>query len=104
MEPKVDYATVDPVPHHKTVTLVNNFLMQTAQFLNRFASLCEEKLDLVSNNLRRLEITTTILEAKLESIKWLSSAPQSGEAAAELPPTLQQPADTSMICSFVNKP
>lgn len=83
------------MPHHKTVTLVNNFLMQTAQFLNRFASICEEKLEYVSNNLRRLEITTALLEAKLGSIAWLSAAPQSGESPAELPPTLQQPSDAA---------
>eukprot|EP00698_Gefionella_okellyi_P022738 TRINITY_DN7578_c0_g1_i1.p2 TRINITY_DN7578_c0_g1~~TRINITY_DN7578_c0_g1_i1.p2 ORF type:complete len:170 (+),score=30.36 TRINITY_DN7578_c0_g1_i1:38-547(+) len=93
MEPKTDYSQVDPVPHHKTVALVNNFLIQTTQFLNRFATLCEEKLNTTATHLRRLEITTTILEQKLDSIKWLSSEPSAQlEATQELPSAVPQAA------------
>jgi len=68
MEPKIDYTQVDPLPFQKTLVLVNDFIIKTTQFLNRFASLSEQKLSEVTRNIQRLEITLTILEAKLASI------------------------------------
>jgi len=68
MEPKIDYTQVEPLPFQKTLVLVNDFIIKTTQFLNRFASLSEQKLSEVTRNIQRLEITLTILEAKLASI------------------------------------
>jgi len=68
MEPKIDYTKVEPLPFQKTLVLVNDFIIKTTQFLNRFASLSEQKLSEVTRNIQRLEITLTILEAKLASI------------------------------------
>ena len=52
--------------------LVNSFILNTTDFLNKFASLCEQKLLNVSQQVQRVEIVLALLEAKLESITWMS--------------------------------
>lgn len=71
MQTPIDFKTVDSLPQRKTITLVNNFIINTTQFLNKFSYLCEEKLADVSNQIEKLEITLNILEAKLASIPGL---------------------------------
>lgn len=80
MNPQLRFDEIDSLPHNKTVAVANNFIIQTTQFLNRFSFLCEEKLALVSRNIQRLEITMSILEAKLNSIP--DDGLQSSSAAA----------------------
>jgi hypothetical protein len=41
---RVNFEEVKPIPHRATLTIVNNFIINTTQFLNRFSYLCEEKL------------------------------------------------------------
>ena len=69
----VDFTQVSPIPLRKTVLLVNNFVANTVRFLNHFSNTCEEKLTSVSNNMSRLEIQLSILEAKLNSIPGLET-------------------------------
>mmetsp|Transcript_6041 Transcript_6041/g.14677 ORF Transcript_6041/g.14677 Transcript_6041/m.14677 type:complete len:225 (-) Transcript_6041:1563-2237(-) len=71
-EKALDLSAVSPVPYKQTIFLVNNFIVNTAQFLNKFSSVCNEKLARVSRNLQRVEISLSILEAKLDSIPGLS--------------------------------
>jgi WASH complex subunit CCDC53 len=71
MQTPIDFKTVDSLPQRKTITLVNNFIINTTQFLNKFSYLCEEKLADVSHQIEKLEITLNILEAKLASIPGL---------------------------------
>ncbi|XP_068667359.1 uncharacterized protein [Aristolochia californica] len=52
----------------RTVYLVNIFIANTARFLNRFSSICEEKLADVHRRILRLDATLLLLEAKLRSI------------------------------------
>ena len=61
--------------------LVNNFVLQTTRFLNRFSNTCEEKLSEVSSGIQSLEISLSIIEAKLK-IKGLEAAPAGAPAAA----------------------
>jgi len=70
---KLDFTKIDGVPHTKTITVVNKFVINTSQFLNKFSYLCEQKLAEVSKNIQRLEIMMNILEAKLSSIPGLES-------------------------------
>src|SRR3990167_6493584 len=67
----INYEKVESVSTQRTLAFVNNFLITTTQFLNRFSIVCEDRLREVSNSLQRLEITMTILEAKLVSIPGL---------------------------------
>ena len=87
----IDYKTVPPLPQAKTVTAVNNFVISTTQFLNKFSYLCESKLEEVHKNLQRLEITLNILEAKLSSIPGLEgNVPPATTSQSSAPPQQQQ--------------
>jgi hypothetical protein len=69
------------VPHQTTLHLINNFVLQTTRFLNRFSNVCEEKLATVSRDIQGLEISLSIIESKLD-IKGLSTAPPGVPRAA----------------------
>lgn len=69
----IDYNRVDSIPTNKTLSVVNHFVINTTEFLNKFTYLCETKLSQVAREIERLEITMTILEKKLESIPGLES-------------------------------
>ncbi|KAJ8602188.1 hypothetical protein CTAYLR_003524 [Chrysophaeum taylorii] len=56
------------IPQVKSVLLVNNFIANTTAFLNVFAATCEEKLSGVSDRLSDVELTLSLLEAKLNSV------------------------------------
>ncbi len=62
MNAQIDYSKVEPIPYRKTVAYVNNFVINTTQFLNRFSYLCEKKLSDVGNRIQRLEVTMQLLE------------------------------------------
>ncbi|KAL0484775.1 WASH complex subunit CCDC53 [Acrasis kona] len=64
-----------PIEFNQTLDLVNAFVIQTTQFLNRFAILCENKLGKVGKDIHKLEVTLSLLEGKLNSIEGLSSVP-----------------------------
>lgn len=106
VDPIIDFNRVEALPYKKTVAMVNNFIINTTQFLNRFAYLCEKKLTDVDRNIQRLEITMNILEQKLASIPGLEGiqgapAQQQQQAqtqvaaptAAAAAPTTQAPAN-----------
>ena len=79
-----DYSRYDAVPHQTTLHLVNNFVLQTTRFLNRFSAVCEEKLSDVSKNIQHLETQLSIIEAKLDSIE--------DAGADDVPPPAPEPA------------
>eukprot|EP01086_Lenisia_limosa_P013471 TRINITY_DN42639_c0_g1_i1.p1 TRINITY_DN42639_c0_g1~~TRINITY_DN42639_c0_g1_i1.p1 ORF type:complete len:181 (+),score=49.16 TRINITY_DN42639_c0_g1_i1:51-593(+) len=93
LAPRIDYGLVSPLDYAQTVSYINNFVFETAEFLNKFASLCDRKLEKVSSRMQQLEISMAILEAKLESIpdSQLAAPPsqpattQVGEAPPPLP-------------------
>lgn len=84
MEPLIDYNAMPAIPYRKTINHVNQFVITSTQFLNRFSCLCEQKLANLSRHIQRLEVTLNILEAKLNSIPGLENV-----TAADLP-ALQQ--------------
>ena len=69
--PAVNYSKVSAIPPKKSLAYVNNFVINTTQFLNRFSYVCENKLREVSSDITRLEIMLSILESKLASIPGL---------------------------------
>jgi WASH complex subunit CCDC53 len=94
MQPHVDYTEVAPVPHQLTLQFINNFVINTGQFLNKFALTCDDKLREVHNRIQRLEITMNILDAKLNSIEGLSDVrveasggPSAAAPSENAPPT-----------------
>ncbi len=83
------------IPYRNTLSHVNNFIINTTQFLNRFSYLCEEKLRNVSRDVQRLDIMLRILEEKLRSIPGIESAP----APADMPlaPVVVSAGESSVV-------
>lgn len=53
------------------MAFLNQFIAHTVRFLNRFSTVCEEKLAGLSLRIQQIETTLNILEAKLSSIPGL---------------------------------
>ncbi|XP_076823340.1 WASH complex subunit 3-like [Clavelina lepadiformis] len=69
--PAVDLNKVPSLNHRRSVTFMNQFFMNTANFLNNFSAVSEEQLAKQSAEIQKLEISLNILEAKLASIPGL---------------------------------
>ncbi|XP_052410802.1 WASH complex subunit 3 isoform X2 [Carassius gibelio] len=103
----VDLTKVPAIQQRKIVAFLNQFIVNTVRFLNRFSTVCEEKLATVSLRIQQIETTLSILEAKLASIPGLedvtvdgvrSSTETNGPAAAgshATGPTLGPPVEVS---------
>jgi len=80
--PGIDYTKVEAINQKRTIAFINHFVTHTSRFLNRFANVCEDKLENLHNRCQQLEISLSLLEAKLASIPGLESvtAPQSSSA------------------------
>ena len=52
---------------------INNFIINTSDFLNKFVSISESKLMKVEQQINKLEILLALLDSKLDSIQWLSN-------------------------------
>ena len=81
---EIDHSVLPPIPLPKTLLLVNNFVVNTTRFLNRFSSECEVKLCDISQRITSTETTLSLLECKLRSIPGLEydGAPPAPAAAA----------------------
>eukprot|EP00667_Euglena_gracilis_P033393 EG_transcript_54221 len=78
------YSMETPVDFKQTVELINRFVTATAQFMNRFATSCEQRLQETGRCLSRLEVSLLLLEAKLHGVEGLAVAPT---PAAPSPPS-----------------
>lgn len=74
-------SNIQPIPLKKTLMLVNNFIINTTEFMNKFTVLCERKLAKVSQKTTNLEIMLQLLEVKLGSIDWLGGGDAPVDAA-----------------------
>ncbi|CAL8318838.1 unnamed protein product [Lota lota] len=84
----VDLTKVPAIQQRRVVAYLNQFIVHTVRFLNRFSTVCEEKLSNISLRIQQIETTLSILEAKLSSIPGLDdvtidSISQRPAAAAE---------------------
>lgn len=80
----VDLDTCSPVPLRKTLVLFNQFVTSTAQFLNKFSTMCDAKLQKVASDLSRLEASMYLLEAKINSIPDIAHA-EGTKVKADIP-------------------
>lgn len=111
---------IKPVPMHVSLLLVNNFLINTTNFINQFSETVEKKISGISTKVTELEILLAVLEAKLNSIPGLefsssdlpatapnpaavSSAPGQAAPAAAVPPSAT-PAAATAAAPAVIKP
>ncbi|XP_004589662.2 WASH complex subunit 3 isoform X4 [Ochotona princeps] len=67
----IDLTKVPAIQQKRTVAFLNQFVVHTVQFLNRFSTVCEEKLATLSLRIQQIETTLNILDAKLSSIPGL---------------------------------
>ena len=51
---QIDLSSCGPVNSSQTVSNINFFVINTVQFLNRFVTLCDEKLQDASRHISRL--------------------------------------------------
>ncbi|XP_041441037.1 WASH complex subunit 3 isoform X1 [Xenopus laevis] len=68
----IDLTKVPPIQQKRTVAFLNQFVVHSVQFLNRFATVCEEKLSALSLRIQQIETTLNILEAKGDCKVWFS--------------------------------
>lgn len=84
----VDLTKVPAIQQRRVVAYLNQFVVHTVRFLNRFSTVCEEKLANISLRIQQIETTLCILEAKLSSIPGLEDVTVDG-------PSQQQPAQSN---------
>ncbi|CAJ1054798.1 WASH complex subunit 3 [Xyrichtys novacula] len=84
----VDLTKVPAIQQRRIVAYLNQFVAHTVRFLNRFSTVCEEKLSNISLRIQQIETTLCILEAKLSSIPGLEDVTIDG-------PSQQQPAQAN---------
>uniref|UniRef100_A0AAQ4PMM3 WASH complex subunit 3 n=1 Tax=Gasterosteus aculeatus aculeatus TaxID=481459 RepID=A0AAQ4PMM3_GASAC len=61
----VDLTKVPAIQQRRVVAYLNQFVVHTVRFLNRFSTVCEEKLANISLRIQQIETTLCILEAKV---------------------------------------
>jgi hypothetical protein len=71
----LDYRRVDSIGHSRLLASINQFAERTVDFLNRFSTISDLKLLEVSERIQNLEVLTSILEKKLQSIDGLNFTP-----------------------------
>lgn len=91
-------AKIKAIPIQKTVILINNFVLNTCDFLNVFSESCEKKISVISSKVTELEILLAVLEAKLNSVPGLEYT------SADLPSATPAVAGTTSGASSTNPP
>ncbi|XP_020503387.1 WASH complex subunit 3 [Labrus bergylta] len=76
----VDLTKVPAIQQRRVVAYLNQFVVHTVRFLNRFSTVCEEKLSNISLRIQQIETTLCILEAKLSSIPGLEDVTIEGSS------------------------
>ncbi|XP_058842492.1 WASH complex subunit 3 [Acipenser ruthenus] len=76
----VDLTKVPAIQQKRIVAFLNQFIVHTVRFLNRFSTVCEEKLASISLRIQQIETTLNILEAKLSSIPGLEDVKVEGSS------------------------
>ncbi|XP_040611058.1 WASH complex subunit 3 isoform X5 [Mesocricetus auratus] len=77
----IDLTKVPAIQQKRTVAFLNQFVVHTVQFLNRFSTVCEEKLADLSLRIQQIETTLNILDAKQDSTQ--DSGPQESEVSSD---------------------
>jgi len=85
MEFHVEKAREEPIPTRKLMILVNDYVVNSCRFFNRFHAVCEEKLRKVSERITRTEITMSILESKINSVDYVAGVTTSAQMTQDLP-------------------
>lgn len=87
----VDLTKVPAIQQKRIVAYLNQFVVHTVRFLNRFSTVCEEKLATISLRIQQIETTLSILEAKLSSIPGLEDVRVEGVGVTPAPAVANGP-------------
>ncbi|KAK7886112.1 hypothetical protein WMY93_025733 [Mugilogobius chulae] len=99
----VDLTKVPAIQQRRTIAFLNQFIVHTVRFLNRFSTVCEEKLANISLRVQQIETTLCILEAKLSSIPGLENVTVD-EASMQQNTKLNGPANLMQTENVGNMP
>ncbi|KAJ8379040.1 hypothetical protein AAFF_G00231310 [Aldrovandia affinis] len=91
----VDLTKVPAIQQKRIVAFLNQFIVHTVRFLNRFSTVCEEKLASISLRIQQIETTLSILEAKLSSIPGLEDVTLEGACLRQPSPDANGPGPMS---------
>ena len=64
----INLSKIECIPPKNTIATINQFILNTTDFINRFAYFSEEKLLYLDENVEKLETQLILLEKKLETI------------------------------------
>lgn len=64
----INLSKIECIPPKNTIATINQFIINTTDFINRFAFFSEEKLLSLDESIDRLETQLILLEKKLETI------------------------------------
>jgi len=64
----INLSKIECIPPKNTIATINQFILNTTDFINRFAFFSEEKLLYLDENIEKLETLLILLEKKLETI------------------------------------
>lgn len=64
----INLSKIECIPPKNTIATINQFILNTTDFINRFAFFSEEKLLYLDENVEKLETQLILLEKKLETI------------------------------------
>ncbi|EDV29265.1 uncharacterized protein TRIADDRAFT_51405 [Trichoplax adhaerens] len=85
-----DLQKIKPINSKKLLAYINYYITYTVNFVNRFSSVNEERLEEVTTRLQKLEVAMAVLEAKLSSVPGLENV----TADSQDQPTVQQQQST----------
>lgn len=86
MNNPLDFSNTASIGYSRIVASVNQFAERTVDFLNRFSNISDLKLLEVAERLNNLEILTSILEKKLQSVNGLNFTPGQKMEVVDQPP------------------
>uniref|UniRef100_A0A8D8R5B1 WASH complex subunit CCDC53 n=1 Tax=Cacopsylla melanoneura TaxID=428564 RepID=A0A8D8R5B1_9HEMI len=87
----MDLSKVPPIQQKRIVEFVNNFVISTVQFLDKFANNCEISLQRLDVKLRKVEAELCILEYKLNSVPALKTTSVPNVVAPAIPQSPDPP-------------
>jgi hypothetical protein len=69
MESKINLAQVAPINYKVTAALVNQFVVSTTQFLNRFVTRCDRKLHQVAAKMCRIQVRFNTTPSRMPQVR-----------------------------------
>lgn len=99
-----ELTSCEPIPKNQTLTLINQFIVDTVSFLTKFSSLCEQKLDSISRQTYQLEVSLALLETRLSSVPWISDSGSVQAAPAPSLSSVSSPAPSTASAAPVSAP